>query len=492
MKCDRPTGMTNNFGKFLAFEMSSGITDRRVAGVAVWPLIRASVFTSYLLPKLVGVGAAHPDFRMGNEHRKASGGALVRLRALRERLFHSPSGAFRSRDVLFALTPRQMRLPDGREVAQMLDFFITKLGCSSAVLESRKPGDAYLPRPNWPRVFHLDGYEGRFMAFVRSRRDVKESAREFAEKVVVELSAIFGIVLDVDKVAHLTAKVVCLQLFYGPLFRKWLRRLGIKCVVTVVHYAPVNQILCCSAHAEGIPVVELQHGTIYSAHSAYNLPQRNERYAPDYLFAWGEHWAGQTRNFALKRTLCTGYPALEYLLANNPPRIKEGARKILFISQGTIGAELSRRAVELRAQLPGTRYEIVYKLHPNETKTWRGLYPWLVDSEVKVVSNSETSVYELFRDASAVVGVYSTAVIEALMWQVKGFVFKDLPGGDTMTPFFRSGILEGICSVQELVRCLETDGADAKWQIDGSCFWSPNAAENIVAALRRIVEKGEL
>ena len=78
------------------------------------------------------------------------------------------------------------------------------------------------------------------------------------------------------------------------------------------------------------------------------------------------------------------------------------------------------------------------------------------------------------------------------MWQVKGFVFKDLPGGDTMTPFFRSGILEGICSVQELVRCLETDGADAKWQIDGSCFWSPNAAENIVAALRRIVEKGEL
>ena len=485
-------GLAAIYERYLRFETHSRIGGRLLAGVPVWRLMRMWLFCSHLLPRLVDIGAAHPDLRGGREGTKPPRGTRVRLKALKDRLLYSPSPLSIRRDILFALKPRQMRMSDGREVAQMLDFFITKLNSSSAVLELRKPGETYPPRPDWQRVYHLDGYDGRYRAFVRSRPDVKGEARRFAERMRSELADAFGVELDLDLLTRLVTRHVCMQLFYGPLFRDWLRKLKVRCVVTSVNYSTVNQILCASAHDEGIPVVELQHGTVYPAHPAYNLPERDERYSPDYLFAWGRHWAEQTRNYALRGTLCTGYPALEHLLTHNPPQHRDGPRRIVFISQGTIGAELSRRAVELRRALPAERYAIVYKLHPNETNTWRELYPWLSDSGVEVVTSSQISVYMLFQKASAVVGVYSTAVIESLMWNLKGYVFTDLPGGDTMTPFLQSGVLEGVDSVRGLVGRLES-GADGRGVgVDGSRFWQRDSVAAIVTALEEIVRNGLL
>lgn len=491
----RGDGLTDLYERFLAFEKTSGVAGRTVAGVRAWALVRVGVFSLYVLPKSLPVGPAHPDFgvKKGGGGPLRLGGRVKRFLArLYARLRFSPRHAVRPRDILFSLMPRMMRLPDGRAVAQMLDFFIPDLACSSAVLEARKPGDAYPPHPNGRRVFRLDGYVGRLSSFMRTRQDVADEAAAFAAQTASELSAAFGVEVDVAKFAGLVRRAVCAELFYGPQFRAWLRRLRVKCVVTVVHYSRINQILCAAAHAEGIPVVELQHGTIYSAHPAYNLPHRDARYAPDYLFAWGRHWAGQTRNYALRKVVCAGYPALEYLLGGHAPKGRDGRRRIVFISQGTIGADLSRRAVELRGLLPGDRYAVVYKLHPNESKTWRELYPWLVGSGVEVVSSAERSIYDLFREASATVGVYSTAVIESLMWNVRGYVFGDLPGGDTMAPFLREGVLESVTSARELARHLEADPALADARVDGSCFWQPHAAANVVAALHEIVERGEL
>lgn len=492
MKNGQHGGLVTLYERFRDYELSSQIEDLQIAGVSAWPLVRFSVFSNGLLPQLMDIGEAHPDLKSRKTLRKSARGAFARLRSLKDRLLYSPSFSCRSYDILFALTPRQMRLADGREVAQMLDFFMADLGCSAAVLESRKPGEGYPFRPNWQKTFHLDGYAERLRSFIRSRRDVAEDAKAFSGKVVAELRMLFGVDLDVEKLSRAVARAVCLQLFYGPLFQHWLRRLKVKCVVTVVNYSTLNQVLCSSAHLEGIPVVELQHGTVYPAHPAYNLVRINGCYAPDYLFAWGPYWAEQTRNYALRKILCLGYPALEYWLRNNPPRQKNGPRKVVFISQGTIGAELSRRAVELRELLPMERFEIVYKLHPNETDAWRELYPWLLDSGIEVVSSLNTSIYELFQDASATVGVYSTAVIEGLMWNLKGYVFGNLPGGDTMVPFLQEGVLENVPSSEVLARCLERETGEHEHKVDGSWFWQPHAVANIVAALHKIVETGEV
>ena len=482
------------FERFLAFERRTGVGRREVCGVCVWPLVRFAVYSNLILPAVIPMGHPHPDMGMRSSRKGGFFPKLLRrVSALLWRLRYSPSCARDTCDILFSLTPREMTLPDGRRVSQLLDFFLSDLHPAYAVLEGRGPCNSYPPH-RWRRVFHLDGYQGRLEDHRRQlRKKAAVAVRAFAEECAAGLAAEFGVPVDVESLFQRLCAGMAFRSYYYPLFRQWLRRLQVKCVVTVVNYARVNLVLGEAAHDEGIPVVELQHGTVYPAHAAYNLPDRDTAHSPDYLFAWGQHWAEQTRNYALRKTICTGYPVMEWMRCHYP--VKEGGdiRKIVFISQGTIGGELSRYAVDLAKGLSRDRYAVVYKLHPNESKSWRTLYPWLDTGEVEVVSSAERSIYELFGEAYATVGVYSTAVIEGLMWGVRAYVFADLPGGDTMTPFLAVGLLEKVSSAEDLAKRLQSaDAVGRKERIDGSRFWESGSALRIVSALEEIVKNGEL
>ena len=485
--------ITRAFERFHAFERAAGVCRLEIGGVSVWPLTRISVFGKLVLPHLVQVGMPHPDMTVplgaADEVRRCRW--LKRFYALLSRLRYGPSCAWHSRDVIFSLVSRQIRLSDGREVSQILDFFLPLLRHSYAVLESNMASVGYPPHPNWTRIFHVDGYNGRLKAF-RVGETVKNATCRSAREVASGLNAAFGVAVDQTRLASMMKAAVRSRLFYFPLFVQWLKRLRVKCVVTVVNYGIKNLILSEAAHSLGIPVVELQHGTIYPSHPAYNLPEIDPLHSPDYLFAWGPHWAAQTRNYALKKTICTGYPMLEYMLAQYPSSQGSARKRIVFISQGTIGAELSRRATELVGLLPCAEFEVVYKLHPNESRTWKSLYPWLVGSGVEVVASSDHSIYELFGNAFATVGVYSTAVIEGIMWGVRAFIFGDMPGGDTMRPFLVKGLMENVSSSDELSVRLRQPGLTSGTCVDGSAFWMPHAAANVAAALDELVEKGEI
>ena len=273
-----------------------------------------------------------------------------------------------------------------------------------------------------------------------------------------------------------------------PYCRRMLKHLKVRCLVTSVQYNWVNQILACAAHREGIPVVELQHGMVYGAHVAYNLPVMGLEYAPDWFLTWGAYWSEHTSNYALKGTLETGYPLLDYWRRISV-RKPAGRPSVMFISQGTIGKELSRKAVELRKRFSDDGMRIIYKLHPNESRTWRELYPWLVDSGVEVVDNATRGVYDLFGEVDSVVGVYSTAVIEALAWNLPAYVFRQLPGGDTMESFFDSGVIRPVDTVEELATLLSKDSVAGK-VVDGARFWLSDAAKNIARIIDDIVKDG--
>lgn len=493
------------FRDFMALDKWMFEAARTVAGVPYWPLVRVMLYHGLILPERLGLSEGHPDLHGGGlSWRGRKGLALVRgifrgaYRRFRELVMANPRLAFRRRDVLFALLPRTVVVENGRRVRQILDPFLPLVRSSCAILEYPHPSNGYLPQMKGPRVLWFGEFARVMRRFRRSDewRRHGDAVLAEAEFVAQAVAQTLEIEVNVRAVASKISKVVSQEQALLPEFKAMLRRMGVRCVVTVVNYGLHNLVLAKAAHDLGIPVVELQHGTVYPQHCAYNLAGRADEHMPDWLFSWGSYWAKQTCNYARRGVLPMGYPFLETVLARTKTESKVPTRLyVLFISQGTIGPQLSRLALDLQALLPAERYKVIYKLHPNESASWRRLYPWLIDSPVEVVESSSRGVYDLFGASRFCVGVYSTALIEGLMWNLRTFAFRNLAGGDTMEEFFRSGAIVPVETVNELASGIlgaeplngPEQGVDSR-----EAFWKQGSAQSIAFALDEIVKEGGL
>ena len=125
--------------------------------------------------------------------------------------------------------------------------------------------------------------------------------------------------------------------------------------------------------------------------------------------------------------------------------IRKKKDSILFISQKTIGDDLSKFAVDL--QNSGITQKIIYKLHPSEYKTWKETYPELSNSDITVV-REEVPLYKLLSDSKTLVGVYSTVLYEGLGFGCDTYVL-DLPGVENMDLSIKKKIMTLVHSVED-------------------------------------------
>lgn len=480
------------YDRFLGLECRERLMQRTVGGVPYWHLVRFYVYTRSVLPLFVKLDAAHPDFESVASLRRSLlrrvAGKLRRwtMSALAATV-RNPRLVFRRRDVLFSLTPRQTDFGDGRKVSVLLDFFVPRIKSSAALLELvLPPGPTRQPRGR--RVLWLrEG--GRWFDECRRSAEYSGTAaerRREAEHVARLLSAEFGATVSAEDVASHIDYALLVREAYLPVCRTLLRRMSPKLVVTAVQYHVPNFVLTEAAHELGIKVAELQHGTVYPAHAAYNLPENGSVYSPDVFLSWGGRWAEQMRNYPRAATILSGYPYIDHCLLRYPPSPRADGKPfhVLFVSQGTVARQLVEIAAGLRALLPRDRFAVVYKLHPNESRTWRTRYPALQSAGVEVVENMSRNIYRCLADADVTVGLNSTALIEGFAWGVRAIVLGWLPGAESMGEFCRLGMAECVDSASHLaerVRSLEESHVSADF--DRSRFWVPNAAENVAKAI---------
>ena len=490
-----PRDLLSVFDRFFAFESTHGLFSREACGTRFWHFMRFPLYSEIVLPHFVSMGEAHPDGKARPAGEAKGRPCLRRVGRWLERIRFDPSFAFRHRDVLIALTPRLTRIEGGRRLRLAVDFFLDDLRASYSVLEYPFPGSGYAVHDGGGRIFRWTQVQRALKAFKASAEFSALSGElESAAGVLAgEISSALGVDVDRAKLSRMTGTAVAMERVAIPLLRAWLDRLGVRCVLEVVHYLGRNLALTRAAHDLGIPVVELQHGTIYPAHAAYNLPVADSPYTPDYLLGWGDWWLRQTRNFPAKRAIAAGYPFLEDALVRNPRKPHDGPPIVLFISQGTIGGRLSELAVEL-SRMMAEECRIVFKLHPNEAKTWRTLYPVLIGSGVEVAADASRNIYSWLADANAVVGAYSTAMIEGFVWGVKTYVFRSLPGADTMSAFCSGDAAEYVDGAEDLAARLRIQFAarsSGATPFNKTEFFADDAAANVAAALDRIVEGKE-
>ena len=273
----------------------------------------------------------------------------------------------------------------------------------------------HLPHDHGSNLFYLDSlhFESKLRktASDHFKQDFQnESAflSGFAREMNLSVSA--------QKIDFLIRNAFFLHAGCAKAIKNRLQRKKVKTLILVTHYVPMKMLITTIAKSLGIYVIELQHGNMGRYHIAYNFGHtRTMTTLPDEIFTFGNFWSENTRISANGvRLTATGMPWFN----RQSRRISTAGHqkiRILFLSQEVIGRQLGNLALDLVRRLNMNHYEIIYKLHPNEYMSWQKTYePEFVNSDIRIVT--KTDLYSLLGSTDIHVGVYSTTVMESLIF----------------------------------------------------------------------------
>ncbi len=348
------------------------------------------------------------------------------------------------------------------------------------LIEEHFLGKHFLPSKT-ENLYYFD-FLSSFSSFFRElkfnkihfTKDEKTIITRLKDKIKKE----FDIKIDLEEILRKELVVRKRTIF---LYRILLKRIKPKIAIITTSYGKETFIEACKEMK--IPVVEFQHGAIHKYHMgwSYKGEKRVKRNFPDYFFAFGNFWKN-CLEFPIKeeRIISVGYPYLE----KEASRYNDVEKKnqILFISQGTVGKQLSQFAVELDKKLKG-KYNIAYKLHPGEYKRWKKEYPWLLDTGINVLEE-DIPLYRLFAESKIQVGVNSTAIYEGLFFGLKTYLIK-LPGIEIMNYLVEKKYVKLLSSVEEL---LFFEKEKERLKIESDYFFEKESLKKITNNLKKIYE----
>ncbi|PXW92002.1 hypothetical protein DES38_10317 [Streptohalobacillus salinus] len=407
---------------FEKVEFDYGLIDYKIDNVYFWKLIRISIWST-INNKVGLMGIAHPP----------------RKEAFIEKLINRAKKEFNiyrynakktkdQKDILIFKSPRKTFLEG--EISDYYTHYIRK------TIKSSNKRVLNLDLDTFHRQYSPPSYAVALPS-IFSRRYCRWFMNiRFTESDVLLLNEIekrieykFNIKLNIKE-------LIRVQIFYYRYNYKYYwnlyKKIKPKKIILVCSYG--NEALISAAQDLGIEVYEVQHGTISKYHLGYSFTSNKKvPYFPDYLMIYGDYWFDSTPiPLSSEKILNIGFPYLTQQLEHykDNEKIKNS---VIFISQGTIGKELSEIAFEFAKK--NTCYNVTYKLHPSEFNDWRAIYPRLNEgmklSNFKIVDDNKINLYQLLSESEYQVGVYSTALYEGLILNAKT-ILVSLPGVENL------------------------------------------------------------
>lgn len=465
-----------NLDDFLAIENKYGLVADTVDGFAYWTFFRYDL--KIMLLKGIGYGEAH------------MGPGFSRWRQLKARLgMIKNSILFGSRfsgqyDIMILNHERRVWMDSHYEC--IYTDQIAKMYPNSIVLEHPYFQKHFRP-VNTNRLVYTDYIEVKSTIYLTWQqkfcpKKVKKIRDEIYNKIRIPMKEIceaYNIDYNIDEILD---KMVCGYFVYKikrKEFSKILDKYTPRLILEVVGYNMDCMIINELTAERKIPSVELQHGNAGIDHLNYNyFKDTYVKQFPQYFFAFSSFWTKTTR-FPLpeSRLKAVGFPYLEKKANAVMARIVKGKfKKIIFISQGPIGAVLSKVAVGLDKLLDKEKYEIIYKLHPGEYEGWKERYRELAASGIFVADNGNYDLYELLAESTFQVGAYgSTATFEGLYFDLPTFILRDRAFSD-LKLLCDSGMAFFFDTAEDLYRLIEQNDS---MPVDSTMFWKKNALQNI-------------
>lgn len=300
--------------------------------------------------------------------------------------------------------------------------------------------------------------------------------------------------IEINDLAETITRLYLLYCVKKKIFNKMLSIFKLHVIIEVVSYNMNCMIINELAAESKIPTIELQHG-VMSGSIAYNYPMKMEiKQFPDYIFVFSEFWK-KSCQFPIeqKNIKVVGYPYLEEKAKQYSEKLitKRSRRKetVLFLSQWTIGKELSKMAVEF-SELSKEQYEIIFKLHPGEYETWRKNYPWLEkNKKIRIIDSLEHNIYECFAMSDYQVGVSSTAIYEGLEFALKTFIYK-IKTSECMKNLCDDYYASYVSSAQDLYEKISEKNYNENNHAKNG-FWEKDSLKKIIGEINDILDKNE-
>jgi len=473
--------------RFQEFEKAHHLFHKRVTDVEIWQYIRFIIFFQIL--KKSGIfETPHTATEEGIQRI----GQLPRL--LYNSLCFHPTFFKKPVDLLVFGSNSKVKLTE--EYWDIFtDFFLDELPFSSQVIEFPRFNGHCRPTVN-KNIRYFDWYliSSFFQRSLPAATQLSHEDDHFVNELDRALNTEFNVDLNIPQLIRRTLRR---RYRYLKAVRSLLQHYKPRLVMEVCSYDPLNQILNEVCASFSIPTIELQHGLINSFHIGYNFPPLEKQPVtfPKYMFTFGEYWH-RVCNWCIpdENLIPIGSPYMEYQWQKVKAEPKD---QVLFISQGTIGRELSKLAVDLSEKLP-SNMRLVYKLHPGEYERWKEIYPWLLEKQkqakIDVIDTRAKTIYDFFGESRYQVGVYSTAIFEGLCFGLHTFIVC-LPGYEYMDDLIDNNQAYHVNTADELFALINKAGKDMDRKVNPEYFFKRNSLKNIQSAVTELMcvgNSGEL
>lgn len=209
-----------------------------------------------------------------------------------------------------------------------------------------------------------------------------------------------------------------------------LKRTQPKKIYIVVSYGRGELIKAAKDLA--IQVIELQHGTFSRYHLGYSFPYScNLRYFPTKFYAWNKYWKDLI-NLPIPKENIILFPYQYLNTEKKKYNITEKKKNSLIVfSQGGITESIAKKIIDNITFFQ--KYEITFKLHPNEYHMkYKQLDSLRKKHHIKVVKDID--LYKQLATSEFQAGVFSTALYEGIEFNCKT-ILLDLPGIEYMDRF---------------------------------------------------------
>ncbi len=409
--------------RFIAFEDENQMFSKKIQNVYFW---------SYIRPYIFEIIVENSQLNISVRNNPKSGGLKQKLNKIIHEimnvLFHNPFRGLSQKDLLVISTSRRIKNDNFFECTYTEEILKSFEGRYNQFETASY--DVHKRPVRYSNIKYLDYLIIKTQIVTKLKRALKKNnllseELSYINNLLKEMEGYFSISLNKDDIIKHIQNIVVKQKVMYKYYDKILAKTKPKCIIEICYYEFTKLVLNEVAKDKNIKVIELQHGIMGNDHAAYNFKRKQSLPCfPDYVFLFGEYWRETTR-FPIdnNKLIPVGFPYFEKKVQCKNS-IKKDKKVFLFLSQPTIGVELSNLAVSLNQKLNEEEYKIIYKLHPNEFTNWETNYNNLLKSNIEVIDNAEKDLYHYFSLSDYQVGVYSTALYEGIGYGLKTFILQ--------------------------------------------------------------------
>lgn len=342
--------------------------------------------------------------------------------------------------------------------------------------------------------YDLAGAESK-LVFWKIKRKImgnKDFPSDQKKKLIQFLEIIngnYGTEFDIQNLEHHIFYSIACHKYYSDEFKKIFSFIQPKIIMVYPHYDEHMFAAINAARDLGIKSIEIQHGRI-NAHEAYWYEDQDSKgkILPDYFLTYGEWWNDSIKLPQFCKPIAVGNPYLDKQIEIYPKNKNENGLVILVFSNPQNGKVLSEFIYEIKDFVVNNNISILYKLHPNERKSWKNEYPCLSQMPNTRIIEDNTSAYSLMAKSNVAIGVNSTLFYEALAYSAISLYIYTVGDYEGMKPLIANGMAEAVRNKDEFVEKLRNK-VRGKMNLVKEQFWKTEAEKNTLSFLDTIIAK---